>query len=355
MSFLETTILGNTLLDYLYAVGILALGILVGWIIYFLFKKVFLVWTTKTKTKIDHLIVKSVKMPAILLALYIGFNIAYRSLTFTPDVTDILSHVAFVLLVLTITWLVRNLIVTVIQIFMEKRANGKTKKKSMLDLHLFQLIRLVINIFIFIIAFIYIIDNLGFEITTLVAGLGIGGLALALAAQDTLKNLFGGITLYMDKPFQIGDRVKLDEERDGFVKEIGLRSTKIETFAGTQIIIPNSKVADSILENVSREKSRRINMTIGIEYNTTPAKTKKAMEIIKQVVKENKDTEDRSLVSFTEFGASSLNILVIYWIKNKDNILGARNSINMEIKKRFEKASISFAFPSTTVYLKKGK
>ncbi len=356
MSFFDTTILGNTVIDYFIAIGILVLGIFVGWGLYFLFKKVFIEWTKKTKTKIDTVIVSALKMPAMFFAFYIGFNIAYRTLSFTPDVTRILSHTAFIILVFTVTMLLRNIVVAVIQVYMERRANGKkSKKKSALDLHLFQLIKLVINIFIFIIAFIYVIDNLGFQITTLVAGLGIGGLALALAAQDTLKNLFGGITLYMDKPFQIGDRVKLDEQRDGFVKEIGLRSTRIETFAGTQIIIPNSRIADSILENISREKSRRINMTIGVEYSTPPTKVKKAMEIVKAVVKENEDTEDRSLVSFTEFGASSLNILVIYWIKNMDNILGARNSINMEIKKRFDKAGIGFAFPSTTVYLKKTK
>lgn len=354
---LETTFYDNTLLQYILSIGILILGIIIGRIIYWFFTKVLLKLSKKTKTDLDTKIIKAVKGPAVFFIFYIGFNIAYRLLSLTPQVSQAMEKISFIILVINIVWLIRNILSASIKFYFEKKENGKKSKqaKTLLDRHLASLITLIVNIFLFILAFIYIVDNLGYEIGTLLAGIGIGGLALALAAQDSLKNLFGGITIYMDKPFKVGDRVKLDEQRDGFVREIGLRSTKLETFAGTHIIVPNSKMVDSIVENISREKSRRINMTIGVEYNTSSKKLEQATKIIKEVIEKNKDTESKALISFNEFGDSSLNILVIYWIKNMNNILGARNAINSEIKKRFDKAKISFAFPTRTIYMKKSK
>jgi MscS family membrane protein len=209
-----------------------------------------------------------------------------------------------------------------------------------------------VNFIFYIIAIVMILRAMGFEVTGLLAGLGIGGLAFALAAKDMLANLFGGVTILSDKPFKLGDRIKV-AGYDGWVKEIGLRSTRIMTLDGFLMIIPNSMVANSAIENVSEEDKRKVVMTIGVEYSTTQAKMKKAKEIIERVVKKNKDTDDKALVSFTEFADSSLNFLVIYWIKNLDDILGAKHNINMEIKKEFEKAKISMAFPTRTVHLKK--
>ncbi len=190
------------------------------------------------------------------------------------------------------------------------------------------------------------------EITGLIAGLGIGGLAFALAAQDILANMFGGAAVLTDKPFVVGDRI-VAEGQDGIVQKIGLRSTTMETFDGTHIIVPNKKIADSVVENITREKMRRIKFVLGLEYSTSTAKMEKAKIILRDIVKKNKSTDDKSLIHFVSFGDSSLNIQLIYWISNLDMILQAKDEVNFEIKKAFEKAKIEFAFPSQTVYVKK--
>jgi MscS family membrane protein len=262
------------------------------------------------------------------------------------------GKVAFILLVINITWIVRNLVNAFVLNYFEKIA---AKTESDLDDQLLPIVKILINFIIFAIAIIYIVDNMGYDIASLVAGLGIGGLAFALAAQDTLKNLFGGFTVFADKPFKVGDRVKIDEQRDGFIREIGVRSTKMETFDGTKIVVPNSVLVNSIVENVSAEKARRVKIMLGLEYNTSSAKLEKACDILKDIVKKNKNTEDRVFVVFKEFADSSLNIQLTYYISNLDRILDTQHEINMEIKKRFDKEKLSFAYPSRTVYMKKSK
>lgn len=350
MSILSQVYLGNTILQYLIAFAILAGGIIIGRIFYWLFRNVFKAFTVKTKSHIDDLLVEALKGPVVFFIFYLGYNYAYRTLTFSEGTMVFFGKVAFILVIINITWLVRNIINMFILNYFEKIAS---KTESVLDDQLMPVIKVLVNFVVFAIAIIYIIDNLGYDIGSLIAGLGIGGLAFALAAQDTLKNLFGGFTVFADKPFKVGDRVRIDELRDGFIREIGVRSTKMETFDGTKIIVPNSVIVNSILENVSAERARRIKVILGIDYNTSADKLQKACNILEEIIKKNKKTDDKSLVSFKEFGASSLNIQLIYWIKDLDKILETQHEINMEIKKRFDKEKLSFAFPTQTVYLKK--
>jgi MscS family membrane protein len=288
--------------------------------------------------------------PIVLLVFYFVFKEGLNFLDLTIRGEQLFESVSFVLLSITILSFTIKLIKYILELGFEQR---KKYSKETITLHVQIFTQKLISAFIIIVGLIYIVDELGYNITALVTGLGIGGLALAFAAQDSLKNLFGGITVFLDRPFEIGDRIKLDADREGFVRKIGLRTTILETFAGTQIIVPNARVSDTILENISRETARRISMIISLEYKTTHKELEKAKKILKEIILENKDTEDKCRIAFTDFADSSLNITVIYWIKNLDNIFGARDAINTEIKKRFDKAKLSFAFPSRTLYIKK--
>ncbi|PIN80076.1 mechanosensitive ion channel protein MscL [Candidatus Woesearchaeota archaeon CG10_big_fil_rev_8_21_14_0_10_32_9] len=348
----STVYFGNTILSYLIALGVVAGSIVAGKILYWLISNVVKVFTQKTETKLDDILIEALQGPAIFFLFYVGFNYAYRLLSFPEHVMTIFGNIAYILLAINVAWLLINIVDAIIQEYFAKIA---AKTKSDIDDQLMPIVRTLVKVIIVIIAIISILDNMGFDIASLLAGLGIGGLAFALAAQDTLKNLFGGITIFADKPFKVGDRIKLDDSRDGFVRTIGVRSTILETFDGTQIIVPNAKITDSILENISRESARRVKASVGVEYGTSMKKMEEAIKIIKEIIVKNKDTEDRSFVTFDGFGDFSLNIQIIYWIKNKDNILIAKHNINMEIKKQFEKAKINMAFPTSTVYLKKGK
>jgi len=346
---LDNVYFGNTIFDYLIFFAIIVGSLIVGRAVFYISKRVLRKKAEISKTKIDDILVEAMEKPLVFLIFIIGFIIALKTLNLSSSVSEIFSNIIQIILTINIFWFVIYFVDALLMYYITPLAS---KTKSELDDVLLPVVRRLVKVTLIVIAVIIIIDNFGYDVTSLIAGLGIGGLAFALAAKDMLANLFGGMSILTDKPFKLGDRIKI-EDYDGWVREIGLRTTKMETLDGFQLIVPNAKIADTILQNVSREKSRKVKATIGVEYDTPMRKMEEAKKILEDVILKNKDTENRSIISFTEFGDSSLNFLVIYWIKNLDKILNAKHNINMEIKKRFEKAKIEMAFPTRTVYLKK--
>jgi len=191
-------------------------------------------------------------------------------------------------------------------------------------------------------------------ITSIIAGLGIGGLALALAAQDTVKNFFGSIVLFVDKPFEMGDRIVVDAE-DGPVEAVGLRSTKIRTFDGHLVTIPNGALANKMIRNIGKRPYIRRVANITITYDTPPEKVERAEEIIKEILDnhEGMNPDFPPRVYFNEFNADSLNILVIYWYHPPDYwaYMDFTERFNKEVFRCFNEEGIEFAFPTQTVYL----
>ncbi len=346
---LNFELFGNGLIDYAIFFAIIIISMIIGRIIFFTSKNLLRRKAEKTKSKFDDVLVEVMEKPLVFLIFIIGLIIALKTLTLSSTINQFFANTIKILLTIDIAWF---LIFFVDAIIVQYISPIASKTKSELDDVMLPLIRKIVKITLIIFAGVIIIDNFGYDVTSLVAGLGIGGLAFALAAQDMLANLFGGLSIITDKPFNIGDRIKI-ENYDGWVRKIGIRTTRVETIDGFQLIVPNSKISNSILENVSREKSRKVRLSIGLEYSTSIKKMKEAKKILENVILKNSDTENRSIVSFTEFGDSSLNFLVIYWIENLESILTAKNNVNMDIKKRFEKAKIEMAFPTRTVYLKK--
>ena len=287
--------------------------------------------------------------PLVFLIFIIGLIIGLKTLVLSPGFEQFSSNVVQIILTMNVFWFIVYFIDGLIVNYLKPMTS---KTETDLDDVLIPIVRRLVKVVLVILAIIIIIDNFGYDVTSLIAGLGIGGLAFALAAKDMLANMFGGLAILTDKPFKLGDRIKI-EGYDGWIREIGLRTTRMETLDGFQLVVPNAKVADSILENVSKENARKVKITIGVEYGTSIKKMEEAKKILADVIKKNKDTLDKSIIGFSEFADSSLNILVIYWIKNLDNIIGAKDGVNMEIKKRFEKAKIEMAFPTRTVHLKK--
>ncbi|MBN2881354.1 mechanosensitive ion channel family protein [Candidatus Woesearchaeota archaeon] len=346
---LNRTYLGNTVESYLKSLLILLGFFFLGMIVKRLLKVELQKFASKTKSKADDYIVEHLQKPAGLFFLNTGIFYAVKYLTFPTSFEDVFTKILRGIYVFLIAWFIQK----VADFFLEVYVRPATEKtKTDLDDHLLPILKKLIYVGIYIFATIVILDMFNFDVTSILAGLGIGGLAFALAAKDLLSNLFGGISILLDKPFKIGQRIKVSGV-DGTVKEIGLRTTRIQTLDGTEVIIPNAKMTENIIENVSREEARKIVMTLGLTYDTTNAKMEKAMEIVKKIVNANENTKNEPIIAFSEFGASSLNILVIYYIQNKDKILSTKNTVNLEIKKQFEKAKIEFAFSTQTIYVKK--
>jgi len=247
-------------------------------------------------------------------------------------------------------------LVDVIEYYLQ-RWTSKTRTK--LDDMLVPVIRKSLRVTIAIIAALWIADGiLGAEIRAILLSAGVGGIAIALAAKDTIANFFGSVTIFADRPFQIGELVKIDEHL-GPVEEVGFRSTRIRTLQGHLVTIPNSVITNSCVENIGRRPFIRRTSNITITYDSGHTKTKRAVEIIKEVLagvpQLNTDPEKPPRVYFSDFNDWSLNIYMSYWVKPADYWLyhQVNEQVNFEITKRFEAEQIEFAFPTQTLYVKK--
>ncbi len=348
---LQSMLTANPYMQYLLFAGIILVTFLGAKLLYFVFSKIFRLLASKTKTQLDDILIHALQGPVVFLFLVFGFQFATQFLTLNEQATLIFKDITTILIVINIAWFATRIINGLLQNYIEPLGSKSKRAKKRVST-VYPLFKKIVNFVVWSIAIVVGLQQIGVQITGLIAGLGIGGLAFALAAQDILANFFGGAAVLTDRPFEVGDRIKVSGQ-DGFVQKIGLRSTVMETFDGTNIVMPNKIIADSVLENVSREKMRRIKTILGLEYNTPTKKLEKAKKILADIVKKNKHTNDDSLVHFVEFADSSLNLQLIYWIADLDNILLAKDEINFEIKKQFEKEGLEFAYPSQTVYVKK--
>jgi MscS family membrane protein len=238
------------------------------------------------------------------------------------------------------------------------RLVGKTETK--LDDMLVPVVRKSLRITIAIIAVLFIAENVvGREkITSVLLGAGVGGIAIALAAKDTIANFFGSITIFADRPFQINELVNINGHY-GSVEEVGFRSSRIRTLEGHLVTIPNNTIANSEIVNVGQRPFIRRTSNLTITYDSGTKKTQQAVDIVKEVLSKvpeiNSDSDRPPRVYFSDFNDWALNIYMSYWVKPPDYWLyhQVNERVNFQIMKRFEAEGIEFAFPSQTLYLKK--
>ena len=200
---------------------------------------------------------------------------------------------------------------------------------------------------------VVIAQSQGLPVQSFLAGLGIGGLAFALAAQDTIANLFGSLVVVMDQPFKVGEIVKIGAN-EGKVEDIGLRSTKIRTGARTLIVIPNKAVAGEAITNFSRMPQRRVDQTLALTYDTTPEELEGLLEDIRALLRDNPDVhQDTIVVNFTNYGTSSLDIQLVWFAADPDWVkhMALRERINLKILRAVAARGLAFAFPTQTMHM----
>lgn len=221
------------------------------------------------------------------------------------------------------------------------------------DDQLVPVVRAIVKLGVVVVGLLLIFQNLGFEVGSLLAGLGIGGAAIALASKDTIANLFGSIVIFVDRPFQVGDWVEIGEQ-EGTVEEVGLRVTRIRTFANSLITVPNSTLTTTSINNWSRMRKRRVKLTIGVTYDAKPDQLQAAVAAIREVLQSDRRvSQDFMLVNFTNFGASSLDIFVYAFTLTTrwDEYMQIREELLLEFMRRVQDLGLSFAFPSQSVYI----
>lgn len=302
-------------------------------------------FAAKTKMKLDDVfqgIIKDIGWPFyFVVALFIG--------TLFIDLSSSVQRGFNYLLLIVITYyFIRGIGILIDHYIRIKEKDGKAHEAAVI-----RLTSRIIKITLWIIAVIFILSNLGLNISSLIAGLGIGGIAIALALQNVLGDVFSSFSIYLDRPFEIGDFILVGEDM-GTVKKIGIKSTRLQTLKGPELVISNRELTNVRVSNYKKMKKRRISFTVGVVYATPTTKLKKIPSLVKGVIKKIKLAEaDR--VHFKEFGPYSLNFDIVYYMLDPayDKYMDTQQDINLGIKQAFEKEGIKMAFPTQTLFLNK--
>jgi MscS family membrane protein len=349
-SLTTKVVAGNTIWQYMVFL-LTILGFLIIWRI-----ALFLLGRSadrfdKKGRKLAHLTVKALSRSSLFFCLVIGLKVGIIPLSMSESIGSIFQTSIAILFVLAIGRLGYAMVELVDSRMRDLAEDQRSSVSDMLAFLVGRMLRITIIIIVLLQAITILI---GKPLTSVLAGLGIGGLAFALAAQDTLKNFFGSLALFSDKPFQIGERVIIDGH-DGPVEDVGLRSTRIRTLDGHLVTIPNGELARMAVQNIGKRPYIRRLFNIGITYDTPPEKVERALEIIKDILKDHEgmNPEFPPRVFFNEFNNDSLNILVIYWYHPPEywDFLKFNEKVNLEILNRFNSEGIDFAFPTQTLYL----
>ena len=340
---------GIALLDWGITAGLIIVSIIGAKVIFWLLSKVVSKLAKKTKSQLDDLLIDLLEKPIAYILGSVGIWKSIDWLQLGETGQGRIDKILFIVLLGFIAWAITRTIEALIESYLVPIIE---KTESELDDQLIPILRKVLKSTVWILAIIIGLNNAGYDVGAIVAGLGIGGLALALAAQDSVKNLFGGFTIFVDKPFKVKDRIKISGF-DGAVEEIGIRSTRIRTLDGRMVTIPNSKFSESAIENISSEPSRKVVLNLGLTYDTDSNGIKKGMELLKQIVSSKNGVDNNVVVGFNAFNDSALNIICVYFISPGADILGVQTEINLEILENFSNAKLDFAFPTQTLFIEK--
>ncbi len=337
---------------YVYSLVLLVTFFILSKLVVYISQKVILALTKRTKTDIDDLIVGRTNRPTSLILLLIGFRLALFPLGIKQNVLDLLEHVVSSFIILIVTYIV----IVVIDIIIDnwgKRVAEKTK--STVDEDIIPMFHRFARIFVSIVGLLFILPVWGIQIGPLLTSLGIAGVAIAFALQSTLGNIFGGVSLILDKSIKVGDKIRLDNDTMGTVMDVGLRSTKIKTWDNEMITVPNGKMADArILNFMQPDPKVRTIIEFGVEYGSDTSKVKKvvfdAISKIPEVLK-----EPAPAVIMSEMSDFALKFKALYWVTNFDIKFPTKAVATEDLYNALRKANIGIPFPTRTVYLKEEK
>jgi small-conductance mechanosensitive channel len=345
--FLHRVYWGNMVLDYLIAAG----SILLSWIILKLIRKWVIVFLKKlskrTATNFDDILVRAVdKFVIPYVYLIINYNII-NQLNLSLKVEKVLDVAIIVVTVYFIARLINFMIHGAVLLYMEQKNEPPERIKQLNG------ILIVVKVLVWGMGILMLIDNLGYDVTTIVAGLGVGGIAIALAAQNILSDLFSYFVIFFDKPFEIGDFIIVGDNA-GTVERIGIKTSHVRSIDGEQLIMPNAELVKEVIRNFKRLQRRRIVFSIGAVYYTPAEKLKLIPGILKEIIdKQENATFDRAHLK--SFGDFSINYEIVYYVESPDYLvyMNTHHAISISVFEKFEKEKIEFAFPTQTLFVNK--
>ncbi|MBP5307313.1 MAG: mechanosensitive ion channel family protein [Paludibacteraceae bacterium] len=347
---LSYEILHNSLRDWFIALVIIVVAIFIGQLIKLFANKVLRPLSEKAPTQLFKIIVASLQGPMVLGFTLGGIWGALHHITLPEAFYKGLGTAYRIFVTVNATWFIAQLVSSLLETYLGKVAANSEKK---FDQHALMVVQKAALFFIWSIGIVTALNNAGVNVGALLAGLGIGGVAIALAAQDTAKNILGGVFLLIDHPFRIGDLVKIGDTK-GTVEAIGIRSTKLRTYDKSLVTIPNYKTSDTNLENLSQQKLRIV-IELGVTYDTTPEKMDEALRILRSLPQKVEGLDKETRVFFTDYGDFSLNITAWVYVRRGVSYYDVKSNVNLTILHEFNEAGLNFAFPTQTLYVNKGE
>ncbi|MBS1577721.1 MAG: mechanosensitive ion channel family protein [Bacteroidetes bacterium] len=336
---------GNTILAY----SLVVLGIIITWIIWKLARRLIISLltklTSKTKTNFDDLLIEATDK---FLGPYTYLAVNY-AIILQLELSENVSKVLKVAALLVTTYYAVRLVNFVIQHLIV--VGMKSRNESEQRIQQVQGMLTVVKAIVWASGLVMLMDNLGYNVTTIIAGLGVGGIAIALAAQSILTDLFSYIVIFFDKPFEIGDFI-VTSGYSGVVEKIGIKTSHVRSLDGQQLIMPNTEMVKSVIQNFKRLEKRRIVFNIGVVYNTPVEKLRLIPRLIKEIIeKQATVTFDRA--NFKSFGDFSINYEIAYYIGSPDYVfyMNTQEKICLNIFESFQQRNIDFAFPTQTIFL----
>ncbi len=285
----------------------------------------------------------------LLITIGITLLVGFPMLDFDAEIENVVNQIASLIAAVGVLQAAYR----GIDIFMDVLTRRASETESKLDDSLVPLLRTAVRLFVTFVGLLFVLQNLDINVSSLIAGLGLGGLAIALAAQDTVRNLLGGVTIFADKPFEVGDWVVVDGV-EGTVEAVGFRSTRVRTFYNSLISVPNGNLMDSGIDNMGQRRWRRYKTTLGVAYHTKPDQLQAFVEGIRAIIQANPGMrQDYYIVEFHGFGPTSLDILVYCFIDAEDwnEELRTRHVLNLDIMRLAESLQVEFAFPTQTLHI----
>lgn len=343
MDFFNLVFWNNTILDYCTFLAALALGFTLIFVLGRVALRRIAAHHEKTQSPYALLMLSGVKQYLLPIAYFTLFNACTRMLTLHHKLQEIVRSLS----VLFVIVMGAMFLASLAALFFTKLGKGKGDSAALAIKWLIRISKIVI----WGIALILFLDNVGVKITSLVTGLGIGGVALAFAAQSALTDIFCFFTIFFDKPFEIGDFI-IAGDHMGTVEHIGVKTTRLRAIGGEQLIVSNADLTGSRIRNYKTMQQRRVSFSLGVTYDTPSETLKKIPALIQSIVEETEDTTF-SRAHFANFGAYSLNFEVVYFVLSGDydRYMEINQQINLAIKDGFERLGVSFALPTSTVQM----
>lgn len=346
---LDQAILGNTIRQWVVAAGIILAALILGRIVTSIIRGV----VARIQSNIAALLAAAMGGPVTTLLVVFGVRVAAESLVLPPGAYALLGQAVTLLSVLCITWLAANAYDAIHNGVFVPYAR---RPDSNIDLHFFAVFRTIVNVLVWVVGVASGLNSVGFQVSAILAGLGIGGMALALAAQDTVANFFGGVLVLTQRPFKVGDRIEVAGV-NGWVHQFGLRNTIIKNWYGRDVLVPNKKFTDSIVTNIDSQSVYFQEARLRLDPRSSVADLEKALQILRDIVKDAALLDKTPWVMFDKIEHGFFELEFWYaiprWTPNEagqipneyEKICRAKSHVNLEILRRFEAAGIRLALP----------